>query len=268
MEISLFLTINKISIVLVGVSLLLFTGCSQKKYGETYSPPSTKSASKEEIRNSPAMHRATMRPYEVFGKMYYPTLAKVGDEHSGIASWYGPNFHEKKTSNGEVYNMYAQTAAHKTLPMNTMVRVDNLDNGKTTVVRINDRGPFVDGRIIDLSNKAAHDINLVKTGTAKVKVTILGFHAKVATTQAEKDEVATVGKYFVQVGAFRKMDGAKITQRKFKLILEGKYDVILKEGVFENEPINRVWISGFRSEDEAKDFRDNNGLSGAMIIGE
>lgn len=268
MEINLFLTINKISTVAFLSAIFLFTGCSQKKYNENYSIGATKSSSDEEIRNSPAMHRATMRPYEVFGKMYYPTLAKVGDEQSGIASWYGPNFHEKKTSNGEVYNMYAQTAAHKTLPMNTMVQVDNLDNGKSTIVRINDRGPFVDGRIIDLSNKAAQDVNLVKTGTAKVKLTILGFNAKVATTQAEREEVASVGKYFVQVGAFRRLDGAKITQRKFKLILDDKYDVVIKEGVFENEPINRVWISGFRSEEEAKDFKNSNDLSSAMIIGE
>jgi len=274
----LFLTTNKINILFFLTTLLLFTGCSQKNY--TYSSPSSSSSEtswknqnyesspNQEIRNSPAMHKATMRPYQVFGKWYYPTLAKVGDRQDGIASWYGPDFHSKKTSNGEVYNMYAQTAAHKTLPMNTMVRVDNLDNGKSTVVRINDRGPFVSGRIIDLSNKAAHDIEMVKKGTARVNVTILGFHAKVATTQAEKEEVATVGKYYVQVGAFRRSEGARITQRKFKLILENKYDVIIKEGILDHEAIHRVWISGFRSEEEAKDFRDNNGLSGAMIIAE
>ena len=276
MEISLFSTTNKITFLLLGALLLLLTGCSQKKYtyagsyssGFSWSNKTYESIPNQEIKNSPAMHRATMRPYQVFGKWYYPTLAKVGDVQGGIASWYGPDFHSKKTSNGEIYNMYAQTAAHKTLPMNTMVKVDNLDNGKSTIVRINDRGPFVAGRIIDLSNKAAHDIDMVKKGTARVNITILGFHAKVATTQAEKEEVASVGKYFVQVGAFRRYEGAKITQRKFKLILEDKYDVIIKEGILEHEPINRVWISGFRSEEEAKDFRESNGLSGAMIIAE
>lgn len=276
MEISLFLTINKITLACSIAAVMLLTGCSSKKYtyGGNYSSGSSwkqqnyESIPNQEIKNSPAMHRATMRPYQVFGKWYYPTLAKVGDGQDGIASWYGPDFHAKKTSNGEIYNMFAQTAAHKTLPMNTMVRVDNLENGKSTVVRINDRGPFVSGRIIDLSNKAAHDIDMVKKGTARVKLTILGFHGKVATTQVEKEEVATVGKYFVQVGAFRRYEGAKVTQRKFKLILEDKYDVVIKEGTFENEPINRVWISGFRSEEEAKDFRENNGLSGAMIIAE
>lgn len=256
-----------LSVVIAGI----FAGCSSTSYnysGGHYSQSSYKHVPKQEIRNSQAMHRATMRPYQIAGKWYYPTLAKVGDEQRGIASWYGPNFHAKKTSNGEVYNMFAQTAAHKTLPMNTMVKVDNLENGKSTIVRINDRGPFVTGRIIDLSNKAAHDIDMVKKGTAQVKLTILGFNAKVATTQAERNEVATVGKYYVQVGAFRRYEGAKITQRKFKLILEDKYDVIIKEGYFEDQPINRVWISGFRSEAEARDFRENNGLGGAMIIAE
>ncbi|WP_419769626.1 MAG: septal ring lytic transglycosylase RlpA family protein [Candidatus Marinarcus sp.] len=266
----------KTAVLLISCSLvLLFSGCSNKTYSYSggYSSSSWKSRKyvnvpKQEIRNSPNMHRATMRPYQVAGKWYYPTLAKVSDVQAGIASWYGPNFHAKKTSNGEIYNMYADTAAHKTLPMNTMVKVQNIENGKTVIVRINDRGPFVSGRIIDLSNKAAHTIDMVKNGTAKVKLTILGFNAKIATTQAEKDEVATVGKYFVQVGAFRRYEGAKITQRKFKLILEDKYDVIIKEGELDGTAINRVWISGFRSEEEARDFKANNGLNSAMIIAE
>lgn len=146
----------------------LFTGCFSSFSNQNYSFGNSnnysgyKSIPKEKMRNSKAMHKATMRPYQIAGKWYYPTLAKVGNVQDGIASWYGPNFHAKKTSNGETYNMYAMTAAHKTLPMNTMVKVNNLENGKSTVVRINDRGPFVTGRIIDLSNKAAHAVDMVK----------------------------------------------------------------------------------------------------------
>ncbi|QNM87435.1 septal ring lytic transglycosylase RlpA family protein [Aliarcobacter cryaerophilus] len=152
----------------------LFTGCSTK---QTYDYSSyRKDTGDKSINNSEAMHRATMRPYNVFGIRYYPFVANVGDQFDGIASWYGPDFHAKKTSNGEIYNMYAMTAAHKTLPMNTVVRVDNLDNGRSTIVRINDRGPFVAGRIIDLSNKAAHEIDMVRKGTARVKVTVLGYN--------------------------------------------------------------------------------------------
>ncbi len=265
-----FLTKKYITLPILVGSIFLITGCSNKEYNYSSYPYSKttnqgyKSSPDQEIKNSPAMHRATMKPYKVFGKWYYPTVAKVGDVQTGIASWYGPDFHSKKTSNGETYNMYAQTAAHKTLPMNTMVRVDNLENGKSTIVRINDRGPFVDGRIIDLSNKAAHDIDMVKKGIAKVRVTILGFHAKIAQTQSEKNEVATVGQYFVQVGAFSRYEGALETQRKFKLIIDdGKHDVIIKRS-----DLNRVWVSGFRSVQEAEDFKNSNGLCGAMIIAE
>lgn len=214
------------------------------------------------------MHRATMRPYKIAGKWYHPTVARVGDTQRGIASWYGPKFHARHTSNGEIYDMYASTAAHKTLPMNTMVKVYNLDNGKSTIVRVNDRGPFITGRIIDLSNKAARAIDMVGRGTANVKITILGFNAKIARTQKERQQTATVGKYYVQVGAFRRDEGAKVTQRKFKLILENNYDVIIKKGYHNGEPINRVWVSGFRSQEEAEEFKSNNDLHGAMIIAE
>ena len=136
---------------LIFCSSFLFTGCSTK---QTYDYSSyRKDTGDKSINNSEAMHRATMRPYNVFGIRYYPFVANVGDQFDGIASWYGPDFHSKKTSNGEIYNMYDMTAAHKTLPMNTVVKVDNLENGKSIIVRINDRGPFVRGRIIDLSNK-------------------------------------------------------------------------------------------------------------------
>ena len=198
----------------LGLLTALFTGCGstvynnsyQSYYSSKYSYNQNKkiqaSHTSSKIRNSKAMHRATMRPYVVMGKKYYPTLAKVDDKFYGISSWYGPNFHAKKTSNGETYNMYDFTAASKTLPMNTMLRVKNLDNGLEVIVRINDRGPFVKGRIIDLSNVAAHKINMVKKGTANIKLTILGFNAKIATTRAEKEQVQANGHYYLQVGVF------------------------------------------------------------------
>ena len=164
-------------------SIFLFTGCSSKSSNYDYSS-FYKDTHNANINNSLAMHRATMRPYTVFGIKYYPEIAKVGERFNGIASWYGPDFHAKKTSNGEIYNMYAMTAAHKTLPMNTVVRVDNLDNGRSTIVRINDRGPFVSGRIIDLSNKAAHEIDMVRKGTAKVQITVLGYNGEINNNEA------------------------------------------------------------------------------------
>jgi len=282
----LLLTLSK-SILLLFISLFFFVGCSgkyaytNKSYhvGSSYSSqgkatarkttsstPSSSTSSK--IRNSKAMHRATMRPYEVFGKKYYPTVARIDDEFTGIASWYGPNFHAKKTSNGEIYNMYADTAAHKTLPMNTIVRVKNLENGKSVVVRINDRGPFVAGRIIDLSNKSAHTIDMVKKGTAKVRLTVLGFNGKIATTLKEKNAIRSVSNYYIQVGVFSKSEGANTTKRKFEMILENEYKVIIKEDTVDGKNLKRVWISGFRSEQEAEDFKETNNLQKAMLIAE
>ena len=262
-------------VILLLVLSIFLGGCSVSQYvNKQYISPSyaykqnkeTASGTKK-IRNSKAMHRATMRPYIVMGKKYYPTLAHIGDELNGIASWYGPNFHSKKTSNGEVYNMYAYTAAHKTLPMNTVVKVESLDSGLSVIVRINDRGPFVAGRIIDLSNVAAHKIDMVKRGTANIKLTILGFNGKIAKTAQEKSQTASVGNFYVQVGVFARIEGAKTTKRKFEMVLDdNKYKVILKDGMLHDTKIKRVWISGFRSEDEARDFKQSNNLSSAMII--
>lgn len=166
----------------------LFTGCSQKNVDADYTKI-YKDTKNPRINNSLEMHKYTMRPYSVYGIKYYPAIAKIGEDFDGVASWYGPNFHTKKTSNGEIYNMYDMTAAHKTLPMNTVVRVKNLENGRSIVVRINDRGPFVDERIIDLSNKAANEIGMIAKGTAKVKITVLGYNGEIENSNAPYDAV-------------------------------------------------------------------------------
>ena len=258
-----------LSKVIIAISLVFFvSGCSKKSYNSSYYQSSSyKKIENQKIRNSKAMHRATMRSYVIAGKRYYPTTTKIGVSYTGIASWYGPNFHAKLTSNGEIYNMHASTAASKTLPMNTMVKVYNKDNGKSTIVRINDRGPFVSGRIIDLSNKAAHEIDMVKKGTAHIKITVIGFNGKIARTAKERNAVVATTNYFVQVGAFAKLGGAKSTQRKFNtLILDGEYKAIIKQTTLNGQRLNRVWISGFRSQNEAIDFKKQNGLDSAMIV--
>lgn len=113
------------------------------------------------------------RPYEVHGKRYQPLHSEVGFSQTGVASWYGRKFHGYATSNGEPYDMFAMTAAHKTLPLPSFVRVTNLENGNTAVVRVNDRGPFHDDRIIDLSYAAAYKLGYHRKGTAKVKIEAL-----------------------------------------------------------------------------------------------
>jgi rare lipoprotein A len=111
--------------------------------------------------------------YVVHGKRYYVMDSADGFVQRGIASWYGPKFHGRRTSSGETYNMNAMTAAHKSLPLPTMVRVTNLENGKTAVVKVNDRGPFAHDRIIDLSRAAAQDLGVIGPGTAEVEIVAL-----------------------------------------------------------------------------------------------
>lgn len=122
-----------------------------------------------------AYNKFTSRPYEVLGKRYIPLTSGKGVEQTGYASWYGQKFHGHLTSNGETYNMFAMSAAHKTLPLPSYVRVTNLDNGKQAVVRVNDRGPFHDDRIIDLSYAAAVKLGYHDKGTAKVKIEVIHF---------------------------------------------------------------------------------------------
>lgn len=110
------------------------------------------------------------RPYTVLGKRYTPMLDETGYKAQGIASWYGRKFHGYHTSNGEIYDMFAMTAAHKTLPLPSFVRVTNVANGKSVIVRVNDRGPFHEDRLIDLSYAAAYKLGYYHHGTAEVKL--------------------------------------------------------------------------------------------------
>ena len=197
----------------------------------------------------PSKH-PTQKPYVINGKVYYPKKkVPIGWTQKGIASWYGPNFHGKYTSNGEVYNMFSFTAAHKTLPMNTIVKVTNLINGKSVIVRINDRGPFVKGRIIDLSYAAGKKIGLDVMGTAPVKLTVIGFNGK-----------TFVNEYMIQVGAFLNKKSAKKVAKKYKKF--GYNTIVLKKGYF-----YKVYIKGFKSYNEAKRFKIKNHIAG-FIIGE
>ena len=116
------------------------------------------------------LHKFANRPYKALGKEYVPMTSLQPFRQRGMASWYGKRYHGQKTSSGEVYDMYAMTAAHPTLPIPSYVRVTHVGNGKSVVVRINDRGPFHSGRIIDLSYAAAHKLGYVAAGAAQVEV--------------------------------------------------------------------------------------------------
>jgi rare lipoprotein A len=144
-----------------------------KKNGPATEPVATETLSPEGVPIGPGGEYKVGRPYVVLGVRYVPGVDPDYDE-AGIASWYGADFAGLLTANGETYDMNALTAAHKTLPLPSYVRVTNLDNGRSLVVRVNDRGPFVNGRIIDMSRRSAQLLGFERAGTARVRVRVLG----------------------------------------------------------------------------------------------
>ncbi len=160
----------------------------------------------------------------------------------GVASWYGPGFHGKKTTSGTVYDQYAMTAAHQTLPLGSNVRVTNLANGKSVTVLINDRGPFAKGRIIDLSYAAAQLVDMIGPGTAPVRVDVLDTGGQQLTAIPARLD------YTLQVGAFSEIDKA----RELKARLESRHDrpVVIEP----HESFYRVRLGTFTDADEAREY--------------
>ena len=160
--------------------------------------------------------------YEVFGQRYRTLTSGEGFEERGLASWYGTKFHGRRTSSGEPYDMYAMTAAHKHLPLPSYVEVTNLDNGRSAVVRVNDRGPFVAGRVIDLSYAAAHRLGVAESGLAPVHIRVVGpdsggpepMRVAAANPVAEPDVLggSEIDTRFIQVGAFSSRSAAETLQ--------------------------------------------------------
>ena len=163
--------------------------------------------------------------YKVFGETYKVLDSSYGYQERGVASWYGRKFHGRMTSSQEPYDMYEMTAAHKTLPLPTYVRVRNLRNNRSIVVRVNDRGPFVDNRLIDLSYSAAMKLDMVRDGTSLVEVTAISFDEPPAGTRRAARAPAPSpptpepdGDIFVQVGAFGEVGNAR---RRYTLLRDG-----------------------------------------------
>lgn len=153
---------------------LALTGCTANsgKYYQHDGPPMidpvfSSSSAKPRVES---FRPASLRPYTVMGQRFVPVTADIPMEQTGVGSWYGRQFHGNKTAIGEIYNMHAMTAAHPTMPLPSYARVTNLENGRSVIVRVNDRGPFLNSRIIDLSYAAATELGYAKKGTARVKV--------------------------------------------------------------------------------------------------
>ncbi len=160
---------------------------------------------------------------------------------SGIASWYGPNFHGKATANGESYNMNDLTAAHRTLPFNTIVKVENMDNGKSVVVRINDRGPYVGNRVIDLSRRAAREIDMENAGTANVQIYLVDDGDRPVTDL----QVTNNESYTVQLASFN-------SEREANTFSGRVNNSRVERVTFGNNTIYRVYYGNYSSITDAR----------------
>ncbi len=219
--------------------------------------------------SSPVVHsynteKWTQRPYKINGRWYTPVGSSEGFEQTGTASWYGKDFHGGKTSSGEIYNMYAMTAAHKTLPIGTYVKVTRLSDRREVVVRINDRGPFVKGRIIDLSYKAAVALGIENDGTARVRLEALG--SAEGNKLVRKDYFK--GNYYVQVGSFSVKDNALRLRDSLGKEFGPTIITRFKKG---NKNFYRVRVGLIRSLDEAEETKkriEDKGIGVPFIAAE
>jgi rare lipoprotein A len=246
-------------------------------------PPADIDSIPDAVPRAEPLRAATSRPYVVMGKSYAPMTALEPYKARGIASWYGRRYHGKPTSSGEIYDMYAMTAAHTTLPIPSYARVTNPANGKSVVVRINDRGPFVDDRLIDLSYTAAHKLGTLAGGSAMVEVeTIIpGQPGAIAAAAppAPKPEPAPVvaqtpaaeirpapsaapaqvpvaagpAGFFLQLGAFGSKDNAESFLSRMRIQLDGLADSL---HLFTRDGLFRVHAGPYASDPEARQAAD------------
>ncbi len=208
--------------------------------GPDANPPADVANIPDAVPKREALSASGNKPYAVYGVTYAPLSNPNGYRERGIASWYGKKFHGKRTSSGEAYDMYAMTAAHKTLPLPCYVRVRNLQNGRSAIVRVNDRGPFLHNRLIDLSYAAAAKLGIIGTGTGVVEIEAINPDAPtVQTVKTEAGESvqiipyvmagetapqavsstatpATETKLYLQVGAFTQWDNAAALRNRLE----------------------------------------------------
>jgi rare lipoprotein A len=227
--------------------------------------PANLDATPDAVPRAEPLHRYANRPYVALGQNYTPLTTPGDYKERGIASWYGKKFHGQRTSSGETYDMYGMTAAHPTLPIPSYARVTNLANNKSVVVRINDRGPFLHDRIMDLSYVAAHKLGIIGNGSSEVEIASIAPDTAVATTIAIADPViseplapATVpaatnaqpagGNVYLQIGAFKSQQGAESFLAKMRTEFDGSGKQLV---LYQKDELVRVHIGPYASLDEA-----------------
>ena len=226
-------------------ALILVAGCSSTAPGGYYkddgphaNPPANLDRIADAAPRVEPLHRFANRPYRVFGRQYVPLAKLQSFRQRGMASWYGKRFHGKRTASGEPYDMYAMTAAHPTLPIPSYARVTHVGNGRSVVVRINDRGPFHAGRIIDLSYVAAYKLGYIAAGSALVEVQSI-------VPGATADAAAV----YVQLGAFASRDNAESLRARVEHALESPS---ASAELLRRDELWRVQVGPYRSHERAR----------------
>jgi rare lipoprotein A len=210
--------------------LLFLMGCGgnlMEKGDSAPSNPPDVSGVLNAVPKNEKIRSDKLKSYVVLGKRYYPMSTNEGYSEKGIASWYGKKFHGRKTATGEIYNMYQMTAAHKTLPLPSYAEVTNLNNGLKIIVRVNDRGPFHQGRIIDLSYAGATKLDIIGNGTAEVEVKAINTEGYEISNQpienlvvnAESLKQGLYSKVYLQVGTFDSIGRAEDLKEKLAGLL-------------------------------------------------
>ena len=251
--------ISVFSVAKIIVLVSLFTwisACSTapKKYAAPKRSPAELASIPDAVpRVEPKSELGNMKTYEVFGKRYFVLDSSDGFTQKGIASWYGPDFHGKKTSSGEIYDMYAMTAAHKTLPLPTYLEVKNLENGRKIIVRVNDRGPFHDNRVVDLSYTGAIKLDMIGKGTALVEIRAINPRSyrsggAPVETRSQTREKRTPPDFYIQVGVFSDYGNAIRIKNKL-LALEAP--VRIEETILNGAAAFRVKIGPLNNVDIA-----------------
>lgn len=240
------------------IGMLLITACSTSKIGpgpqqdgisHRHPPPANMASIPDAVpKDEPHSRYGNPESYEVFGKRYYTLRSGRGYNARGIASWYGSKFHGQRTSSGESYDMYAMTAAHKTLPLPSYVRVTNLKNNRSVVVKVNDRGPFHDNRLIDLSYTAAWKLGITGEGTGLVEVVNLDPNSPlqpVKTKPVKLRKGNMLPELFLQVGAFGSSENAQRLKKKLEEHL--KTGVLIEDNEHPERPVYRVQVGPIAS---------------------
>ena len=277
---------NKRLIFILTVSIG-FNACSVRKQGAYYQDDGPPGRSAQELRHIKdavpklePLSKTGNKPYKVLGRWYHPISSAEGYRQRGIASWYGRKFHGRRTSSGETYDMYAVTAAHTTLPLPSYAEVINLENGRRVVVKVNDRGPFLHNRLIDLSYAAAIKLDIVGSGTGLVEVVAIGhgvpgqtaLTASVSTPIQKRVDYIGPDKnrdtiIFAQLGAFAIKQNASFLQ--LRLASDGFDGIQIHRTGDQSTLLYRVRLGPFNSVEQADQIAkrlDDHGYAAKLIF--